>query len=101
MSSKIRKAVLEAVKDLYDIGLIDDATMRRFKRGTIPPVREYSPEEIRALRERLKITPTTFAHYLHTSSSTVKKWEQGVSRPGGPALKLLNVVDHKGLEAIS
>jgi len=30
----------------------------------------------------------------------VRKWEQGKTRPAGPALKLLNVIADKGLQAI-
>jgi hypothetical protein len=41
-----------------------------------------------------------FAHHLHTTASTVRKWEQGETRPAGPALKLLNVIADKGLQAI-
>jgi putative transcriptional regulator len=41
-----------------------------------------------------------FALHLHTTASTVRKWEQGETRPAGPALKLLNVIADKGLQAI-
>jgi len=30
----------------------------------------------------------------------VQKWEQGQKRPNGPSLKLLDLVDRKGLEAM-
>jgi putative transcriptional regulator len=42
-----------------------------------------------------------FAAYLNTSSSTVQKWEQGQKKPNGPSLKLLNLVEQKGLEALA
>jgi len=48
----------------------------------------------------LKFSQPVFAHHLHTSASTVRKWEQGETRPAGPALKLLNVIADKGLQAI-
>jgi len=41
-----------------------------------------------------------FAHHLRTSASTVRKWEQGESRPADRAIKLLNVIADKGLQAI-
>lgn len=31
---------------------------------------------------------------------TMRKWEQGETRPTGPALKLLNLIADKGLRAI-
>jgi putative transcriptional regulator len=37
---------------------------------------------------------------MNTSPSTVQKWEQGKKQPNGPSLKLLNIVDQKGLDAL-
>ena len=35
--------------------------------------------------------------HLNTSPSTVQKSEQGQKQPNGPSLKLLNIVDQKGV----
>jgi putative transcriptional regulator len=48
-----------------------------------------------------KASQAVFAAYLNTSKSTVQKWEQGQKKPNGPSLKLLNLVEKKGLEALS
>lgn len=40
------------------------------------------------------------AAVLNTSASTVRKWEIGEKQPSGPSLKLLNLIDRKGLEAV-
>jgi putative transcriptional regulator len=32
--------------------------------------------------------------------STVQKWEIGEKKPSGPSLKLLSLIDRKGLEAV-
>ena len=37
---------------------------------------------------------------LNTSLSTVRKWEGGEKHPSGPSLKLLNLLERKGLEAV-
>ena len=42
-----------------------------------------------------------FALYLNVSKNLVSDWERGVKKPGGPALRLLTVVDKKGLQAIA
>jgi putative transcriptional regulator len=47
------------------------------------------------------LSQAVFAHYLHVSVDTVSKWEQGKKHPSGPALKLLNLVRRKGLEAVA
>ncbi len=41
-----------------------------------------------------------FAAYLNTSISTVQKWERGDKSPNGISLKLLNLVESKGLEVL-
>ena len=50
---------------------------------------------------RYKASQGVFAAYLNTSPSTVQKWEQGQKKPNGPSLKLLNLVDMHGLEALA
>ena len=42
-----------------------------------------------------------FARYLNTSESTVEKWESGVKKPSGMALKLLTIVQKHGLQMLS
>ena len=64
------------------------------------PVREFTAADVKQLREALNFSQPVFAHHLHTTASTVRKWEQGEARPTGPALKLLNVIADKGLQAI-
>ena len=59
-----------------------------------------TPENIKALREQAHVSQAVFAAVLNTSVSTVRKWEVGDKKPSGPSLKLLNLVERKGLEAI-
>ena len=61
----------------------------------------YTPTQIKRLRTRYKASQAVFAAYLNTSPSTVQKWEQGQKKPNGPSLKLLNLVDMHGLEALA
>ncbi len=42
-----------------------------------------------------------FSAYLNTSASTVLKLEQGQKKPNGPSLKLLDLVNDKGLAALA
>lgn len=85
---------------LHKIDAIGKVTMRQFDPMSPRPVRSFSAADIKRLRERLKFSQPVFAHLLHTTASTVRKWEQGDTRPTGPALKLLNVIADKGLEAV-
>ena len=38
--------------------------------------------------------------HLNTSQYIVQKWEQGQKQPKGSSLKLLNIVDQKGLDVL-
>lgn len=42
-----------------------------------------------------------FANYLNVTPSLVSKWERGEKRPSGPALKLLSLVEKRGLSAVA
>ncbi|WP_421569775.1 helix-turn-helix domain-containing protein [Stenotrophomonas sp. PD6] len=98
--SKIIESLRDDLAALYEAGAINKVTMRDFDALCPPPVRDFSATEIKRLRERLKFSQPVFALHLHTSASTIRKWEQGETHPTGPALKLLNVIADKGLQAI-
>ncbi len=97
----ILDTVHETATGLHDAGLMDTRTMREFDALCLPPVKEYSAAQIRRIRIKVKASQAVFAAYLNTSPSTVQKWEQGQKKPNGPSLKLLNLVDQKGLEALT
>ncbi|MGO4329376.1 helix-turn-helix domain-containing protein [Cupriavidus sp. 2TAF22] len=101
MASKLLKTLNETARDFADVGLIDAQTMREFDALCLPPVRDYTADEIKALRLRTRASQAVFAAYLNTSPTTVQKWEQGQKHPSGPSLKLLNLVERKGLEALA
>jgi putative transcriptional regulator len=94
-------AIHETMEALYDIGAISKVTMREFDTACLDPVQEFAPEEIRALRERENVSQPVFASYLNVSKNLVSDWERGKRRPGGPALKLLHVIQKHGLEVVA
>jgi putative transcriptional regulator len=63
-------------------------------------VRDLTPKQIRTLRARTRMSQAVFAAFINTSVSTVQKWEIGQKKPSGPSLKLLNVIDQKGMDAL-
>jgi putative transcriptional regulator len=98
--SKIIESLREDLETLHKAGALDKITLRAYHRLHPRPVRAFTPAEIRHLREGLNCSQAVFALHLHTSASTVRKWEQGETNPSGSALKLLNVIADKGLQAI-
>jgi len=100
VSSKIVESLRDDLAVLHEAGAVGKVTLREFEMLCPAPVRDFSALDIRQLREALNFSQPVFALHLHTSASTVRKWEQGETRPAGPALKLLNVIAIKGLQAI-
>lgn len=98
--SRLFEAVHETAKDLHALGFIDKRALQTYEALCIEPVPNYDPEQIRKLRKRYKISQAVLAAMLNTSLSTVQKWEIGDKHPGGPSLKLLNILDRKGIEAL-
>ncbi len=98
--SRIFEAVHETARDLHRLGFIDKRKMRKFDVLCLDPIPEYDSEKIRALRDHLQLSQSVLAAVLNTSLSTVRKWELGDKHPSGPSLKLLNLLDRKGLESV-
>jgi putative transcriptional regulator len=98
--SRLLGAVHETAKDLHKLGFINKRSMREYDVLCVEPVSAYSSEQIRSLRERYRLSQAVMASVLNTSLSTIQKWEIGDKHPSGPSLKLLNILDRKGLEAI-
>ncbi len=101
MAKSILEAVHESATDLRKIGLIDEMTMREFDALCLPNIKEFSAAQIKRIRLREKASQGVFAAYLNISKSTVQKWEQGAKKPNGPSLKLLNLIDQRGLEILA
>jgi putative transcriptional regulator len=101
---KTKSAILEAVHDtatgLHKAGVMDQMTLREFDRLCLPPVEPLAPEQIKHIRESSRVSQAVFARLLNTSVSTVQKWEIGQKRPTGTALKLLHLVQKRGLEVV-
>lgn len=94
-------AIHETMESLHDIGAVNKQTMREFDETCLTPVLPMEPESIRALREREQLSQPIFALYLNVSKNLVSDWERGIKKPGGPALRLLTIVEKHGIDAIA
>ncbi|MBK1716406.1 helix-turn-helix domain-containing protein [Thiocystis violacea] len=94
-------SIHETMEALHAADAIGKQTMREFDDACLTPVAPLSPEAIRALREREHLSQPVFARYINVSKNLVSDWERGVKRPGGPALRLLTIIEKKGIQAIA
>ena len=100
VKSRILTDIHETASDLHKAGFIDLRRMRVYDVLCLAPVPEYASKKIRALRARHNLSQAVLAAVLNTSLSTVRQWEIGDKHPSGPSLKLLNLLDRKGLEGL-
>src|SRR5271169_4685096 len=99
--SAILKSVHEDISGLHRIGLVNAKTMREFDEGCLTIVKDLTPKQIIHVRKRAGVSQAVFAQYLNVSVAAVSKWEQGEKKPSGASLKLLTIVQKKGLEAVA
>ena len=97
---RLRRELAETVHGLYKAGAVVVKTMREFESFRVEEPKAYSAYDIKRLRLKEKASQAVFAAYLNTSVSTVQKWEVGEKTPSGPALKLLDLVERKGLKVL-
>jgi putative transcriptional regulator len=90
----------EIASDLFHAGMITKARMHEYDVLCLAPVPAYSSRKIRELRNREHVSQAVLAAVLNTSLSTVRQWEIGRKHPSGPSLKLLSLLDRKGLAAL-
>jgi putative transcriptional regulator len=103
--SRLAEAMLETAEGMHRVGIMDAAT---YDKITLRHLGENSPAtsqpitglEIRALRQKARLSQAVFARYLNLTPGYVSQLERGVKHPTGPALALLNVIRRKGIEAV-
>lgn len=100
MKKTILETVYSTAKGLHEADLMDVKTMREFDALCLSPVKVYSASQIKRIRLKNKVSQGVFAAFLNTSVSTVQKWENGAKKPGSASLKLLNIVDTKGIKIL-
>ncbi|MBI4937423.1 MAG: helix-turn-helix domain-containing protein [Nitrosomonadales bacterium] len=98
--SRILESVHETASDLHKLGFIDKRRMQKHEALCMEPIPEYDSSKIKDLRDRYRISQAVLAAVLNISLSTVRQWEIGDKHPSGPSLKLLYMLDRKGLDAL-
>jgi putative transcriptional regulator len=96
-ASRVLRAVHGTARDLLRSGAVDEVGMRVHDPSCLPPAGRLEAAEIRRIGEADRASQAVFARYLGVGTSTVQQWEQGLKRPSGTALRLLELVERKGL----
>lgn len=98
--SPIAEAVHEGISDLYRLGIVDKTTMREFDVRCLTSIEPLSARAIQKIRAREGVSQAVFAMCLNVTTTYVSQLERGEKHPRGATLKLLNLIEKKGLEAV-
>jgi len=98
--SEILNIAHEMGKDLFRVGAMDEITMRKLDALCLPQMPPLQPDDIRRIRTANHVSQAVFAAILGIGKTTVQQWEQGQKKPSGPARRLLDLIDRKGLVAL-
>ena len=97
--SRILKEIHESVTKGYEAGIVNLDTMQKFDKLCMIDSHSMQPQEIQNIRKNIaKVTQPEFARILSVSPSTIAKWETGNKKPSGLALKVLNLIERKGID---
>jgi len=98
-NNKILNNIHDAVTGFYKAGVVNLSTMQKYDKLCLIDSHEMKPEEIQHIRKDIAgVSQPDFAKLLSISSSTVAKWETGNKKPTSTALKLLNLIERKGID---
>jgi putative transcriptional regulator len=98
--SNIKDTINDIALGLHRADLIDKKTLRELTDDELPMLHEYTGEEIRQLRHCQQLSQAVFAKYLNVSPAMIRSLEQGKRRAHGAILKLLNILERHGIEAM-
>jgi putative transcriptional regulator len=98
--SPIAGAMHETMEGLHRIGLVDKTTMREFDVRCLTTVEPLSAKEILKIRQKSGVSQAVFARCLNVTTTYISQIERGEKHPRGATLKLLSLIQKKGLDAV-
>ncbi|MBC1458308.1 helix-turn-helix domain-containing protein [Listeria newyorkensis] len=71
----------------------DNTKKARTKKIMITELPTYTAKDIKAFRQKVELTQSTFAELMGISVKTVEAWESGRNNPNGSASRLLQLIE--------
>ncbi len=94
--SRLINEMLETANDL-DLGTV---TIKEIELLNLKELKQLSPNQIKKMRIREKLSQAVLAKILNITPSTYQKWERGEVVPKGANLKLLRLVYDHGIDYV-
>ncbi len=85
----IKAGLNEAIS--YEQGNLENAKVEKVSR-IVAPLAEFTPSQIKEIRNNSKMTQEIFAKCIGVSKKSVEAWEGGRTKPDGAARRLLGLL---------
>ena len=93
MDDKVFDSIMQGLNEAleYERG---DLPNVRVDKITVSPLRMYSGEDVKGIRNSINMTQRLFAEALGVSAKTVEAWEAGTNTPSGAARRMLELMSN-------
>lgn len=99
--SRVLDEAMEMAQAMFKAGAMNKITMREIEQLCLPPLPTLTADDVRRIRVKAQMSQAAFADYLYVGTSTVAQWEQGKKKPSGASVRLLDLIDRKGIEVLA
>ena len=91
-----KKTLFSTLKTSLEEGITYYKGKKHLRTFHVPdPAPEYTPNQIKRIRNGLHVSQPIFALILNVSGKTVQSWEQGFRHPEKAACRLLQVLEER------
>ena len=96
MRNSVKEAIVSTIDDMQKAGLEAIFTKKELDGMGIDvtPV-SFDKDEIKTIRKTLGVSQSVFAKLLNVSLSAVRQWEQGMRKPSGSTMILLELLQRE------
>lgn len=88
---------LEEARDFYLEKKTEKVRVSKLEKSELLALRPYSSREIKQIRKRYNMTQEYFAEVMGVTVDTVRKWEQKGGIKSGPAIRMLQQIELRGV----
>jgi DNA-binding transcriptional regulator YiaG len=95
-------AIIEGLSEARDYYLhkkTDKVRVSKVEKAELIALRPYSSKEVKEIRTRYNMTQEYFAEVMGVTVDTVRKWEQKGRIKSGLAIRMLQLIEIRGIPA--
>lgn len=98
----VKEAIVEMAESAYKIKAINRSDYNKILQGVGRSVKpEISAEKFICIRKKYNLSQVDLGEMLGCSTSSITKWERGISPIKGPLAVLMNTIDRHGIDFVA